>query len=120
AGAYLVGGHGGGSNCAHLYYGAGGGGSGYYGGGGGGDVGGGGGGGSSYPGSAFTFAGITFTPISNIQGNAGSGRRNYFAPSSPPDSIGMGGWYTNGGNGLIIIIGGNPSLKLVMSGQINP
>jgi len=94
--------------------GGGGGGAGYYGGGGGGDQSNGGGGGSSYPVVAFTINAVTFTPTSNLQGNADSSSIDHIAPGSPPDStIGMGGYETNGGNGLIIIIyGGNYAFPL--------
>jgi len=101
-GRYLTGGKGGGTTCSG-WYGGGGGGSGYYGGGGGGDDASGGGGGSSYPGSIFTFRGITFTPISNLQGSNGSSSDSVFAPASPPVGIGTGGFYAKGGNGMITI-----------------
>ena len=104
-GSYLQGGYGGGhGSCYCYYYTGGGGGGGYYGGGGGGDYFGGGGGGSSYPVSTFSVNGITFTPISNLQGSSGNKKGSYLAPNPLPDtSIGMGGYFENGGNGLIII-----------------
>lgn len=124
SGLAFNGGNGGGlpPPCGGNDYAGGGGGAGYYGGGGGGDSGGGGGGGSSYPASTFSMGGITFTPISNIQGNTGNNLADYQAPGSPPDTIiGMGGYDTNGGNGLIIItyIGGAP-LTSTVSAQTNP
>ncbi len=104
SGSAFLGGNGGGNPSCGITHGGGGGGAGYYGGGGGGDYGAGGGGGSSYPAVAFTTNGITFTPISNLQGNAGLSLAYYPAPGFPPDTtIGMGGYMQKGGNGLIII-----------------
>lgn len=102
-GLSFQGGMGAGNSCKYRY-GGGGGGAGYYGGGGGGDYGAGGGGGSSWPGSIFSAYGITFTPMSNIQGSSGSSNKNYLAPGLLGDTtIGMGGYFRDGGNGLIII-----------------
>ena len=120
SGKAFIGGHGGGYYPHSGGLGGGGGGAGYYGGGGGGDQANGGGGGSSYPASTFSSGGITFTPISNLQGDTGSNNVDYPAPGSPPASIGYGGYDTNGGNGLIIIIDGRLPLKSVISGETKP
>lgn len=102
-GSYLTGGAGQ-PTSPNYDYGGGGGGAGYNGGGGGGDQGNSGGGGASYPGSAVTIAGITFTPTLNLPGTMNSKTSgSAIAPGPHQPGIGAGNLNAAGGNGEIVI-----------------